>query len=67
MYKRSCVPVLDIPPIVTSEYLPEREVFRYVITMYGVKVEDIEEYEGWLSGDLVRSTIQTKSERLLNH
>lgn len=65
MYKRSCVPVLDITPVVVSEYIPEKEVFKYSVTMYGVKVDNIEEYEGWLSGRLIPSTIATKSERLL--
>jgi len=67
MYKTGFVPVLDIVPIIETQYDNEKEIFHYSITMYGVQVEDrIEEYEGWLSGRFVRSTLSTKSNRLSN-
>jgi hypothetical protein len=67
MYRSNCVPVLDIVPILETSYDSEKEVFHYSITMYGIQVdENIEEYEGWLSGKFVRSTLSTKLERLSN-
>jgi hypothetical protein len=64
MYKRSYIPVLDIPPVLETSYDQEKESFMYTITIYGVKVDNVEEYEGWLTGRLIRSTLQTKSDRL---
>ena len=67
MYKAGFVPVLDIVPVVETTYNNTKEIFHYSITMYGVQVDgDIEEYEGWLSGRFVKSTLSTKSDRLSN-
>lgn len=67
MYRAGYVPVLDIVPVVETSYDQDKEVFKYSVTMYGVEVNgDIEEYEGWLSGRFIRSTLSTKSDRLSN-
>ena len=62
MRRQGYVPVLDIVPTVTTEYLQEKETFLYVITIYGVKSEGREgEFEGWLSGRFIKSTQKDKS------
>jgi hypothetical protein len=67
MYRAGHVPVLDIVPVIETRYDQEKEVFHYSVTMYGVQVDgDVEEYEGWLSGRFIRSTLSTKSDRLSN-
>jgi len=63
MKRKGYVPVLDIVPTVTTEYLEEKQTFTYVITIYGVKSEGEEgEVEGWLSGRFIKSTQKDKSE-----
>jgi len=66
MFRQGCVPVLDIPAIVESSYNQQKETFTYTITLYGAEVENAREAEGWLTGTLVRPTLQTKLERLSN-
>lgn len=66
MFRRGYVPVLDITPLVQTEYDATKETFRYCITMYGVAVEQAQEVEGWLNGQLVTATPLTKLERLSN-
>lgn len=58
------VPVLDITPLVGHAYDADKETFRYVITMYGVEVEETWKYEGWLSGELIKATNGTQFKRL---
>jgi hypothetical protein len=66
MFRKGCVPVLDITPLVGHVYDADKETFHYVITMYGVRVEgDVWQYEGWLNGSLIRATTGTKFGRLL--
>lgn len=64
MLKRGYVPVLDITPIVTTEFLEDKGTFRYVITMYGVHSDEPWKVEGWLSGRWIQATTNTKSRRL---
>jgi hypothetical protein len=65
MLREQCVPVLDITPVVTFEYNPDKETFLWVITMYGVEVEDDAcLYEGWLNGTLLPITSGTKWRQL---
>jgi hypothetical protein len=64
MAKKSFVQVLDITPVVETSYDQKKECFYYTITMYGVKVDNAEEYEGWLAGRLIKSTVLTKLNRL---
>jgi hypothetical protein len=67
MYRRGYLPVLDIPPFMVHSFNQEKGTFDYTIIMYGAKCEeDIENYEGWLTGEWIRSSIKTKSDRLLN-
>lgn len=61
MAAQNYVPVLDIVPLVTTEYSQEKQTFKYVITIYGVE-SDGGDYEGWLSGRFIRSTQTDKSE-----
>lgn len=68
MYRKGYVPVLDIVPFMISSYDPKKEVFDYTIVVYGARCDErVEEYEGWLSGQWIPSSMQTKSERLLSH
>lgn len=68
MYRKGYVPVLDIVPFTISNYDADKQVFEYTVVVYGAKCdENIEEYEGWLSGQWIPSSMQTKSERLLSH
>jgi hypothetical protein len=64
MLKEGCVPVLDITPLMYHVYDADKETFRYSITMYGAEVEDAWSYEGWLNGELVTTTMNTKWQRL---
>ena len=65
MLSSGCVPVLDITPLVGHAYDADKETFRYVITMYGVEVEgDAWDFEGWMNGELVEATSETKFARL---
>lgn len=65
MFSDGYVPVLDIVPLVGTEYDADKETFRYAITLYGVKVKDEPwDYEGWLNGELVKATTGTKFARL---
>lgn len=66
MFRKSYVPVLDIVPIVETTRIPEKETFRYNITIYGVRVDEPDKYEGWLSGEWIRSTPTTQLERLFS-
>lgn len=67
MFKRGCLPVLDIPPFMIHSFNQEKKTFDYTLVIYGAKCdEDIENYEGWLSGRWIPSSIKTKSDRLLN-
>lgn len=67
MLNKGFVPVLDVTPLVATRYDAEKETFRYVITVYGVKVEgDAWLYEGWMNGKLISATLGTKFERLLS-
>jgi hypothetical protein len=68
MYRKGYVPVLDIVPFTISNYNADKQVFEYTVVIYGAKCDEkIEEYEGWLSGQWIPSSMQTKSERLLSH
>ncbi|MCA1799868.1 MAG: hypothetical protein LC650_01055 [Actinobacteria bacterium] len=66
MFRDGHIPVLDIPPLVYTEYQQDKGTFLYSITMYGVEVEDAREAEGWLTGQVMKPTLQTKLERLSN-
>lgn len=66
MARKGYVPVLDITPLVHTQFNADKATFRYTITMYGVQVEDVREAEAWLNGSLVQPTLQTKLERLSN-
>jgi len=67
MYRRGYVPVLDITPFMISSYDAEKERFEYTVVIYGAKCDDdIENYEGWLNGNWIPSSMSTKSERLLS-
>jgi len=64
MSRQGYVPVLDIVPLVTTEYSQEKQTFTYVITIYGVESNGEEgEFEGWLSGRFIKSTPKDKSEQ----
>lgn len=68
MFSDGYVPVLDIVPLVYTEYDPVKETFRYTITLYGVQVKDEPwNYEGWLNGRLIKATTGTRFERLSSH
>jgi hypothetical protein len=64
MYRDGYVPVLDIVPLADVQFDGDKETFRYAVTIYGVQVDDAQEYEGWLNGQLVTATPKTKLERL---
>ena len=57
------VPVMDIPPVMHTEYWEEKDLFRFTIAVYGVEVENGWDYEGWLTGRLVPATMQVRSEQ----
>lgn len=68
MFKRGYVPVLDIPPFMIHSFNQDNGTFDYTLIMYGARCdENIEEYEGWLTGEWIKSSIKTKSDRLLSH
>lgn len=58
------VPVLDITPVVKTEFLEDKGTFKYEITVYGMKARDPWSYEGWLSGRLIPATPGTKLKQL---
>lgn len=67
MFSRGYIPVLDIPPFMIHSYNQENSTFDYTVIMYGARCEEnIEEYEGWLSGRWIPSSIKTRSDRLLS-
>ena len=45
MRDHGCVPVLDLDPQFTLDYKPERELYEFKLTIYGVKIE--EEEDSW--------------------
>ena len=54
MRDRGYVPVLDITPVVTTEYLEDKGTFKYEIAVYGTKARDAHKWEGWLGGRLIK-------------
>jgi hypothetical protein len=40
-----CVPVLDMDPQFTLNYIPDREIYEFVLTIYGVRID--EEKDAW--------------------
>lgn len=57
------VPVLDMYPMMQTEYWPEKDLFKYTIVVYGVKADNPWNYEGWLEGRFLPATTKTKSKQ----
>lgn len=53
MLRDGYTPVLDIAPLVGVNYDEVKQTYKYVITVYGVKVEDAWVADGWLNGEVV--------------
>ena len=60
MRNQDHVPVLDMFPLMDTDYWPEKELFKYEVAVYGVKVDNGWDYEGWLDGRLIGATPGTK-------
>lgn len=65
MRENGYVPVLDITPVVNTEFLEDKGTFKYEITVFGTKVKgDPWLYEGWLNGRLLPLTPGSKLKEL---